>query len=226
MATSISPHRKRGTHHRSMSDVARAWKSQASHVVHELIPEYAGRVRYVDCINGRVSRPTDMLGRFVFQLLMVASMVAVMSTFNGVRHSGLDFFVHSHWFYPLVLFCAFLLRVLFVNRLTDHVISAHIVPNLTGALKVVSTAALNVALMTPCMTMVVTLLLQGTDDYWAYVLATIPVNMAVAMLLNVLAVGPAVKMLYYNVVAGTERGARVLKFLQENALSWAAMLSI
>ncbi len=166
---------------------------------------------YVDCLMGRAVVPSDKLGFFVFQMLMVGGMVSVMATFNGVRHSGLDFFATSHWFYPIVFCSAFVIRRTVGNAITDRLIPRLVTPYLTGAAGAIAKTAINVGVMCPMVSLVVSILLEGWG-FAAFYITAVPVSLPVAILVNYLLVGPVVKMVYARFAAqgGNERLLAIL----------------
>lgn len=180
----------------------------------------APRFTYIDCLTGRAGAPADKLGKLVFQVLMVGGMVSIMATFNGVRHLGLDFFVHFHWFYPLVFTVAFLLRLAIANRLADAAIPRFILPHFQGVARGVAITVLNVCIMAPLMAALVTLLLVGPANFWGRFADSLLISMVVATIVNFFVVGPAVKLLYYNAISSTANGMKFLRFVQDNAMPW------
>ena len=184
------------------------------------VPSCTPRFTYTDCLTGKAGAPADKLGKLVFQVLMVGGMVSIMATFNGVRHLGLDFFVHFHWFYPLVFTVAFLLRLALANRLVDAAIPRFILPRFQGIARGVAITVLNVCVMAPLMAALVTLLLMGPANFWGQFADSLPISMAVATIVNFFVVGPVVKLLYYNAISSTANGMRFLRFVQDNAMPW------
>lgn len=142
----------------------------------------------------------------LFQAMMVGGMVLAMTTFNGVRHSGLDFFIDYHWMYPLYFCMTFMIRQLFMNRFTDAIIGRAVLPHLSGFPKVLAIAFVNICLMVPLMATVMTCMLYGFDDLPATLSTQVPLNVAVSICVNVFVVGPVVKMLYDNVIVANSQG--------------------
>ena len=182
------------------------------------------RYGYLDCLRGAVPAPKDAPGSALFLLLMVGGMVTIMTTFNGVRHSGLGFFVTSHWLYPLSYCIAVALKLGFANRVAGFVAGRWIHPHLHGAALSVAMAALNVSIMAPLMCAVVTLLLQGPDGALAVIAAEAPLSVAVAIAVNLLVVGPTVRLLYHNVILPAT-GVRLVGIVQRAATTWAGIFT-
>ncbi|MBQ9021318.1 MAG: DUF2798 domain-containing protein [Eggerthellaceae bacterium] len=151
-------------------------------------------------------------------------MVTFMGTFNGMRHSGLDFFITHHWIYPLIACVALLLRLELVGRFVDYLAPKIIFPHFKGVARTVAMTCLNIVVMAPIMTCVTTLLLYGTDHYWFNVWDNLPISMLVSFFVNLFIVAPTVKMLY-NRLVNTERGMRWLGQAEGNALPWMAIFN-
>lgn len=168
---------------------------------------------YLDCITGKCDAPApDIPGKLFFTLLMVGCMCTAMTTFNGMRHhdwSFLQFFAESHWMYPLVLPLAMMTRLFVAGKIAAHILPA-VKKNFSGIAKAFLIAVVNVSLMTPLMTAVVTILLQGFTDFGANYLEALPASWAFAIALNFLVVSPAVKLLHYNVISSV-RGIQLMR---------------
>ena len=76
--------------------------------------ETSNRYTYMDCLRGTVPLPKHVNGATLFQVLMVGGMVTFMVTVNGLRNTGLDFLVNSHWLYPLMFCLAFLFKLIVI----------------------------------------------------------------------------------------------------------------
>ena len=182
------------------------------------------RYGYLDCLRGAVPAPKEGPGAALFLLLMVGGMVTIMTTFNGVRHSGLSFFLTSHWLYPLSYCIAVALKLGFANRVAGFIAGRWIRPHLRGAALNVAMAVLNVSIMAPLMCAVVTLLLQGPDGALAVIAAEAPLSVAVAIAVNLLVVGPTVRLLYHNVILPAT-GVRLVGIVQRAATTWAGIFT-
>ena len=163
------------------------------------------RVTYLDCLKGTAPVPRGGVEKKTFTLLMVGGMVTFMVTFmvnfNGVLHSGLGFYPHGVWLIPIVFCIAFLVKTQLVGKFTEMLIGKLVIPNLTGFKKGLGITLCNVCVMAPIMSSIVTLLLQGTDGYLAYLAHALPISVAAAFLINTFIVGPIAKMLYNNYFA-------------------------
>lgn len=182
------------------------------------------RYGYHDCLDGTAPVPQDALGHAIFSLLMAGGMVTVMTTFNGVRHGGIDFVITSHWLYPLVFCIAMTMRFLYANRVVDFVAPRWIRPHLGGIPRTIAMTLLNVGVMAPVMCSIVTLLLKGASDLPANIAAELPLSLLVAILVNLLAVGPAVRLLYHNVILPAT-GSRLINATQRFATTWAGIFT-
>lgn len=179
---------------------------------------------YRDCLDGTAPVPQDTLGNAIFSLLMAGGMVTIMTTFNGMRHSGLDFFAVSHWLYPVVFCIAMAMRFLYANRVVDFVAPRWIRPHLDGIPRTIAMTLLNVGIMAPVMCSLITLLLKGPGNALEDIAAALPLSMTVAVLVNLLVVGPAVRLLYHNVIMPAT-GARLVSALQRFATTWAGIFT-
>lgn len=191
---------------------------------HKYVAPASQRYTFWECINGTAPAPTTAAEKSIFQLLMIVGMAAVMSTFNGMRHSGLDFFFESHWLYPVVLCITLCLRLGFVNRLVDYVIPRFIAPHFAGFPRNAAITLLNTAIMSPIMGCAVTLLLNGTGNFTANLLGTLTVSAPFAILMSLLVVGPAVRYLYHNVVTPVF-GVSMLNDLQRHVTGVAGFFT-
>lgn len=182
------------------------------------------RYGYRDCLDGTAPVPQDALGNALFSLLMAGGMVTFMVTFNGVRHGGLGFVATSHWLYPLVFCIALSLRMLYANRIAGFAVARWIRPHLDGVPRTVAITLLNVGIMAPVMCSIVTLLLKGASDLPANIAAELPLSLLVAILVNLLVVGPAARLLYHNVILPAT-GSRLLGATQRFATTWAGIFT-
>lgn len=182
------------------------------------------KLTYRDCLLGKAPVPADAVGFFLFQLLMVGGMVTIMASFNGYRHSGLEFFLKSHWFYPLVVCIAFTVRRTIGNKLTGVIIPRFVNPHFTGMAGGFVKNAVNVCIMAPIMSFVVSLLLEGAN-FASFFLSSVLLTMGVAFLVNSFLVGPVVKMVYNNRIAAGGEG-KVLLAMQGAARDFGAILGI
>lgn len=182
---------------------------------------------YLDCVGGKAPVPHDLLGKSMFSLLMAGGMTTFMVTFNGVLHSSanvLGFIIQSHWMFPLVVCISLSMRFLFADRLVGWLAPRFILPHLHGFARNAAMTLLNVALMAPVMGCIMTLLLNGPQGFIAHLAGTLPLSAVVAVLVNLLVVGPVVKMLYHNVLT-PKAGARMLHVTQRYATNWAGVFT-
>lgn len=152
------------------------------------------------------------MAKKTFTLLMVCGMVTFMVNFNGVLHSDLGFYPHGVWLIPIVFCIAFLVKTQLVGKF--------VIPNLTGFKKGLGITLCNVCVMAPIMSSIVTLLLQDTDGYFAYLAHALPISLAAALLINTFIVGPVAKMLYNNYFAvkgPTQTTHRIAKHVMDIA---------
>lgn len=191
---------------------------------HEAKSPLHNYVNYFDCLADRADTPTDPTEKLLFQFLMVGGMVTIMATFNGVRHSGLSFLATHHWIYPLVACVAFFLRLAFTNRVMDYLGPRLVFKHFHGFAATVAYAALNVVIMAPIMNTLVTLLLYGPYNFLANIAANLPISMLAAFLASLFIVGPIVKMIYNNLLT-TERGMRMLNFVERTAMPWMYLIN-
>ena len=181
-------------------------------------------VTYLDCLMGRAPIPRKGINKLMFTLLMVGGMVTFMTTFNGVSHSGLAFFAQMHWMYPLIFALAFLVRIYIADKIVNFVAPRFLLPRFHGLARPIAMTALNVCVMAPIMASIITLLLHGPNNYLAEVLVSITKNAGVAAFVSFFVVGPAVKMLYNNVVAKRSEVA-IFRIAHKYAMPWTAIFS-
>lgn len=165
------------------------------------------RCTYLDCLYGKASVPSERAGKLLFQGLIIGGMVSIMATFNGYRHSGMEFFYAYHWMYPFIFCLTFIVREAFMNKITDHLIANFIVPRFEGGMRNFVITLVNTVLMVPLMASIVTAILYGVDNLAMSLLEQVPITFVVALFVNYLIVGPIVKMIYNNlIVANDENG--------------------
>ena len=180
------------------------------------------RCTYRDCLMGRANIPVHGPGKAAFTLLMVGGMVTFMATFNGVLSSGLGFFAHAHWMYPLVFCIAFLMRLYVGDRFVGFAAPRYVIPHFHGLARNIAMTLLNVVVMGAIMGSIITLLLKGPAGFWGELASTLPLTMTVAALVNYFVVGPAVKMIYNNVLEPTN-GLGLFNWAQRYAMPWTAI---
>ncbi len=183
------------------------------------------RITYRDCVMGRAPVPSDPVGFFVFHMLMVLGMVAVMATFNGVRSDGLVFLRDSHWVYPVVFCFAFFYRRTVANVITGFLIPRLVVGRLSGPSAGVAKSVINVGTMNPAVCMFVGLLVKGPQGMLAFFCTAEPLSLFAAIAVNYLLVGPAVKMFVNNHVSMADN-VRILRAAHAGARPWSVLLGL
>ncbi len=181
------------------------------------------RYTYVDCLRGTVPLPKHVNGATLFQVLMVGGMVTFMVTVNGVRNTGLDFLVNSHWLYPLMFCLAFLVRTFYGAPLVNKLAPKLVFSRFEGAARAIAMTVLNVCCMAPVMCAIATLLIVGPDDFLMRYITTLPVVAPMAMLVNYFIVGPIVKLVFANRISPAG-GLGLLENLEQHAPNLARML--
>ena len=164
------------------------------------------RCSYIDCLKGKASVPKERAGMLLFQALMIAGMVSIMTSFNGFRHSGVDFFINYHWMYPLSFCITFLIREWFMNDFTGALIGKFILPKYQGYKRATLITLTNIVCMVPLMSTLMTLILYGFGNLGATLLDQVPITILVGSCVNFFVVGPIVKMFYNNVIVASTEG--------------------
>ena len=186
-------------------------------------PEEPKRYTYLDCLRGAAPVPTHVNGATIFQVLMVGGMVTFMVTINGLRNTGLDFLVNSHWLYPLMFCLAFLVRTFYGAPLVNKLAPELVFKRFEGPARGVAMTVLNVCCMAPIMCAIATLLIVGTDDFLVRYLTTLPIVAPMAMLVNFFIVGPIAKLLFLNKISPSG-GLGLLGNLEQNTPNLARLL--
>jgi hypothetical protein len=164
------------------------------------------RCSYLDCLRGKASVPKERAGMLLFQALMIGGMVTIMTSFNGYRHSGLDFFINYHWMYPLTFCITFLIREWFMNDFTEAIIHQFILPNFQGVKKATLITLTNIVCMVPLMSTLMTCMIYGFDNLGQSLLEQVPITMVVGACVNFFIVSPIVKMIYNNLIVANTQG--------------------
>lgn len=185
--------------------------------------ETSNRYTYMDCLRGTVPLPKHVNGATLFQVLMVGGMVTFMVTVNGLRNTGLDFLVNSHWLYPLMFCLAFLVRTYIGDAIVGAVAPRTVLKWFDGVKRNIAMTALNVLCMAPIMCAIATLLLNGVHGYLAAYITTLPIIIPIAFTVNYFAVAPIVKLLFNNRITPSS-GMQFLQAMRENTPSLTSLL--
>jgi len=185
--------------------------------------ETLNRYTYMDCLRGTVPLPKYVNGATLFQVLMVGGMVTFMVTVNGLRNTGLDFLVNSHWLYPLMFCLAFLVRTFYGAPLVNKLAPKLVFSRFEGAARAIAMTVLNVCCMAPVMCAIATLLIVGPDDFLVRYITTLPIVAPMAMVVNYFIVGPIVKLVFANRISPAG-GLGLLENLEQHAPNLARML--
>lgn len=181
------------------------------------------RYTYMDCLRGTVPLPKHVNGATIFQVLMVGGMVTFLVTVNGLRNTGFEFLVNSHWLYPLMFCLAFLVRTFYGAPVANKLAPKLVFNRFEGTARSIAMTVLNVCIMAPVMCAIATLLIVGTDDYFMRYLTTLPVVAPMALIVNYLIVGPIVKLIFANRISPAG-GLGLLENLEQHAPNLARML--
>ena len=181
------------------------------------------RYTYVDCLRGTVPLPKHVNGATLFQVLMVGGMVTFMVTVNGVRNTGFDFLVNSHWLYPLMFCLAFLVRTFYGAPLVNKLAPKLVFNRFEGTARTIAMTVLNVCCMAPVMCAIATLLIVGPSNFFMSYITTLPIVAPMAMVVNYFIVGPIVKLVFANRISPAG-GLGLLENLEQHAPNLARML--
>ena len=185
--------------------------------------ETSNRYTYMDCLRGSVPLPKHVNGATLFQVLMVGGMVTFMVTVNGLRNTGLDFLVNSHWLYPLMFCLAFLVRTFYGAPLVDKLAPKLVFNRFEGTARAIAMTVLNVCCMAPVMCAIATLLIVGPSNFFMSYITTLPIVAPMAMVVNYFIVGPIVKLVFANRISPAG-GLGLLENLEQHAPNLARML--
>ena len=181
------------------------------------------RFTYRDCLRGTVPVPKSVNGATIFQVLMVGGMVTFMVTINGLRNTGLDFLVNSHWLYPLMFCLAFLVRTFIGAPIVNKLAPKLVFSRFEGVARGVAMTVLNVCCMAPIMCAIATLLIMGPTDFLIHYATTLPVVTPMALFVNFFVVGPIAKLAFANRISPSG-GLGLLSNLEQNAPNLARLL--
>lgn len=159
---------------------------------------------YTNALRGNLPVPAGGTERLVFQAFMVFCMVACMVTFNWLLHTSqpsLAAFWQILYEYPLTFVIAFCIRTLVANPFVGRITTALVPQNLSGFRRTVVMALINVGTMVAIMTFFGVLLSNGPVRFtWLEYLNNLPVAYVMAFAINLLVVGPFVKIAYTHVI--------------------------
>ncbi len=181
------------------------------------------RFTYRDCLRGTVPVPKSVNGATIFQVLMVGGMVTFMVTINGLRNTGLDFLVNSHWLYPLMFCLAFLVRTFIGAPIVNKLAPKLVFSRFEGVARGVAMTVLNVCCMAPIMCAIATLLIMGPTDFLIHYATTLPVVTPMALFVNFFVVGPIAKLAFANRISPSG-GLGLLSNLEQNAPNLTRLL--
>ena len=181
------------------------------------------RFTYRDCLRGTVPVPKSVNGATIFQVLMVGGMVTFMVTINGLRNTGLDFLVNSHWLYPLMFCLAFLVRTFIGAPIVNKLAPKLVFSRFEGVARGMAMTVLNVCCMAPIMCAITTLLIMGPTDFLIHYATTLPVVTPMALFVNFFVVGPIAKLAFANRISPSG-GLGLLSNLEQNAPNLARLL--
>lgn len=158
---------------------------------------------YLRCLRGQITAPTSGKERVAFQMIMVLFMVSCMVTFNwAIRQTDISLGAFSGVLheYPLTFCIALIMRTFVANPLVDRIVP-HVPSSLSGIRRSLFMTVVNVGIMASIMTFFGTLISFGFDGFtWMEFVSSIPVSVPASIMVNFLAVGPLVKILYTQAV--------------------------
>lgn len=159
---------------------------------------------YTDTLQGRLPVPTSGTERLAFQTLMVFCMVTCMVTFNWLLHTPHPTpgaFSQILYEYPLTFVIALCIRTLVANPFVGHITTALVPQNLAGFKRTVVMTSINVGTMVTIMTFFGVLISNASGGFtWFEYITSLPIAYVVAFTINLLAVGPFVKIVYAHAI--------------------------
>lgn len=158
---------------------------------------------YLRCLRGQIAVPTSGKERVAFQMIMVLFMVSCMVTFNWtIRQTDISLgsFSGVLYEYPITFCIALIMRSFVANPFVDRIVP--LVPGtLSGIGRSLVMTVINVGTMASIMTFFGTLISFGFDGFtWMEFISSIPISVPASILVNFLAIGPLVKILYTQAV--------------------------
>ena len=165
---------------------------------------------YTRALRGAVPVPAGGKDKLAFQTLMVFCMVTCMVTINWLLHASeitWAAYAQALYEYPLTFAAAFCVRLFVANPIVARVVPAVVPSDLVGFKRTVAMTLVNVVSMVTFMTFFGVLISNGPAGFtWLAYAEGLPVSLVLAFAVNLLAVGPFVKIAYaYAVRPGLAR---------------------
>ncbi len=159
---------------------------------------------YLRALRGAVAVPSEGKQKLVFQIMMVFCMVTCMVTCNWLIHTSqpsLFAFSQILYEYPLTFAIALFVRTVVANPIVAGLAKALVPAMLSGFKRTLAMTAVNVATMATIMTFFGVLISNGPFEFtWLSYLESLPTSYALAFFINLLAVGPFVKIIHARFV--------------------------
>lgn len=155
---------------------------------------------YTRALRGAVPVPAGGKDKLAFQVLMVFCMVTCMVTLNWLIHASdrsLAAFSEVLYEYPLTFIAALFVRTVVANPLVGRLARAVVPAGLAGFRRTVAMTLVNVSVMVTFMTFFGVLISNGPAGFtWLAYAESLPLSYLLAFSVNLLAVGPFVKVAY------------------------------
>ncbi len=155
---------------------------------------------YTRALRGAVPVPAGGKDKLAFQVLMVFCMVTCMVTLNWLIHASdrsLAAFSEVLYEYPLTFVAALFVRTVVANPLVGRLARAVVPAGLAGFRRTVAMTLVNVSVMVTFMTFFGVLISNGPAGFtWLAYAESLPLSYLLAFSVNLLAVGPFVKVAY------------------------------
>ena len=155
---------------------------------------------YTRALRGAVPVPAGGKDKLAFQVLMVFCMVTCMVTLNWLIHASdrsLAAFSEVLYEYPLTFVAALFVRTVVTNPLVGRLARAVVPAGLAGFRRTVAMTLVNVSVMVTFMTFFGVLISNGPAGFtWLAYAESLPLSYLLAFSVNLLAVGPFVKVAY------------------------------
>ena len=155
---------------------------------------------YTRALRGAVPVPAGGKDKLAFQVLMVFCMVTCMVTLNWLIHASdrsSAAFSEVLYEYPLTFVAALFVRTVVANPLVGRLARAVVPASLAGFRRTVAMTLVNVSVMVTFMTFFGVLISNGPAGFtWLAYAESLPLSYLLAFSVNLLAVGPFVKVAY------------------------------